>query len=120
MSKPRPPKRKYRILPSSASDARQAPPPGSGAREAPVPLHRPWESPGPGRSVPNAPEPDSHSQNELVQARFSRTREELVAEAAYERARRREFRGGNPVDDWLEAEAEIDAMLREAAEKSGR
>jgi hypothetical protein len=34
----------------------------------------------------------------------------MVAEAAYYRAQRRGFRG-DPVRDWTEAEAEIDAIL---------
>ena len=35
----------------------------------------------------------------------------MVAEAAYLRAEKRGFSGGNPTDDWLEAEAEVDALL---------
>jgi hypothetical protein len=35
----------------------------------------------------------------------------LIEEGAYLKAERRGFQGGNPVNDWLEAEAEIDAML---------
>lgn len=33
----------------------------------------------------------------------------MVAEAAYYRAQKRGFIGGNPMDDWMEAEREIDA-----------
>ena len=43
------------------------------------------------------------------------TREEryrLVAEAAYLRAERRRFEPGGEVNDWFEAEAEVDALLR--------
>ncbi len=40
------------------------------------------------------------------------TREQMIAVAAYFRAQQRGFRGGNSEDDWLAAEAEIDAMLR--------
>jgi hypothetical protein len=36
----------------------------------------------------------------------------MIAEAAYFRAERRGFNGGDPVRDWCEAEAEIDARLR--------
>ncbi len=39
-------------------------------------------------------------------------RRKLIAESAYFRAQRRGFNGGNPVEDWLAAEREIDAMLR--------
>lgn len=35
----------------------------------------------------------------------------MIAETAYFRAQRRGFLGGNPVEDWLTAEAEIDALL---------
>lgn len=38
-------------------------------------------------------------------------REEMVAIAAYYRAERRGFDGGDPMLDWLEAEAEIDAAV---------
>jgi hypothetical protein len=38
-------------------------------------------------------------------------RHRLIAEAAYERAQRRGFKGGDPVTDWLEAEQDIDARL---------
>ena len=37
-------------------------------------------------------------------------RRRLIAEAAYFRAERRGFTGGDPLDDWLQAEAEIDRM----------
>lgn len=35
-------------------------------------------------------------------------RERLIAEAAYHRAQQRGFVGGDPVEDWLAAEREID------------
>jgi len=35
----------------------------------------------------------------------------MIAEAAYFRAQRRGFQGGNPVDDWLAAEAEVQRAL---------
>ncbi|MEW6353078.1 MAG: DUF2934 domain-containing protein [Pseudomonadota bacterium] len=38
-------------------------------------------------------------------------RERMIAEAAYYRAERRAFQGGDPDLDWLEAEAEIDRKL---------
>jgi len=38
-------------------------------------------------------------------------RARMIAEAAYFRAQRRGFGNGDPVRDWAEAEAEIDAML---------
>ena len=35
----------------------------------------------------------------------------MVAEAAYLRAEKRGFSGGNPTDDWLAAEAEVEKIL---------
>lgn len=41
----------------------------------------------------------------------SEQRHQLIAEAAYLRAERRGFSGGDPNQDWMEAEKEIDAAL---------
>ncbi len=38
-------------------------------------------------------------------------RRRIIAEAAYFRAERRGFRGGDPLEDWLAAEAEVERML---------
>ena len=35
----------------------------------------------------------------------------LIAEAAYFRSQKRDAQSGNPLDDWLAAEAEVDARL---------
>jgi hypothetical protein len=43
-------------------------------------------------------------------------RQEMIAVAAYYRAEHRGFDGGDPVADWLDAEAEIDAALNSAHE----
>ena len=43
-------------------------------------------------------------------------RQQMIAEAAYFRAERRGFNGGDPVRDWYEAEAEVDAQLRDLEE----
>lgn len=42
-------------------------------------------------------------------------REAMIAEAAYFHAERRGFAPGDDVQDWLDAEAEIDALLKAAA-----
>jgi hypothetical protein len=39
-------------------------------------------------------------------------RRQRIAEAAYFRAEKRGFTGGDPVADWINAEHEIDAELR--------
>ena len=41
-------------------------------------------------------------------------RRRMIAEAAFLRAQNRGFSGGNPEQDWLEAEAEIDRMYAPA------
>jgi hypothetical protein len=38
-------------------------------------------------------------------------REQMIRERAYLRAEKRGFVGGDPVQDWLEAEAEVDRLL---------
>lgn len=41
-------------------------------------------------------------------------RQQMIAEAAYFLAERRGFNGGDPGQDWLEAEAEIERRLKGA------
>lgn len=40
-------------------------------------------------------------------------RQQMIAEAAYLRAERRGFGPGDPLDDWLAAEREVDMLLAE-------
>ena len=40
-------------------------------------------------------------------------RRQMIAEAAYFRAERRGFSGGDSVGDWIEGEAEVDERLRQ-------
>jgi hypothetical protein len=47
------------------------------------------------------------------QQKMSDERHRMIAEAAYYRAERRGFNGGDAVRDWCEAEAEVDARLRQ-------
>ncbi len=54
------------------------------------------------RSTRSAPKPD---------------RTQMIAEAAYYLAKQREFSGGDPVKDWLDAEAMIDHVARKAKRK---
>lgn len=42
-------------------------------------------------------------------------RYQMIAEAAYLRAEQRGFNGGDPLDDWLTAEREVDLLLAERA-----
>lgn len=41
-------------------------------------------------------------------------RRRMIAEAAYYRAEHRDFVGGDPHQDWMDAEADIDARLAKA------
>jgi hypothetical protein len=41
---------------------------------------------------------------------------EMIAEAAYYRAERRGFEPGHEIEDWLEAEAAVDAAIRRGDE----
>jgi hypothetical protein len=49
---------------------------------------------------------------------FSDSREARIAEAAYWRAERRGFESGHELDDWLEAEREIDGGRRTDSDQS--
>ena len=40
-------------------------------------------------------------------------REVMIEVAAYLRAEKRGFEGGDPMQDWLDAEREVDAMLKD-------
>ena len=46
----------------------------------------------------------------------SPSREQMIAEAAYYRAERRNFAGGREMDDWLAAEEEIDSLINPVRE----
>ena len=46
-------------------------------------------------------------------------RRQAIAEAAYFRAERRGFDGGDPLADWLEAEAEVDSRLGDGRHAAG-
>jgi hypothetical protein len=39
----------------------------------------------------------------------------MIAEAAYYRAQQRGFRGGDPLQDWIEAEAEVSTRLHRSS-----
>lgn len=43
-------------------------------------------------------------------------RHQMIAEAAYRRAQKRSFMGGDPENDWYEAEAEIGQLFSEPSE----
>jgi hypothetical protein len=43
-------------------------------------------------------------------------RRAMIAERAYLRAELRGFQGGDPVQDWLDGEKEVDALLSQSAD----
>jgi hypothetical protein len=60
-------------------------------------------------TIGGAPMPSNNKVNASLRA-------QMIAEAAYFRAERRAFNGGDPIRDWCEAEAEVDAQLRQLDE----
>jgi hypothetical protein len=58
----------------------------------------------------------SSDRNAPDRTRTGEARHEMIAEAAYYRAEKRGFQNGDPVFDWLAAEAEIDEQLSEPGE----
>jgi len=62
---------------------------------------------------PSSPKPKVKAEPPSVQTVTPEERWRMVAEAAYLRAEQRGFSGGNPTDDWLAAEAEVDKYLSE-------
>ena len=60
---------------------------------------------GSARQARGSQQPDSSSANDDC------PREQMIAEAAYFRAEQRGFVPGNEMSDWLQAEADVEAML---------
>jgi hypothetical protein len=46
-------------------------------------------------------------------------RHQLISEAAYYRAQQRGFTGGDPIQDWLEAEMEVSGRFRAVVPREG-
>ena len=60
------------------------------------------------RTTTNTTQSSPKSTNETMTAD---QRQSMIQTAAYLRAEKRGFQGGNPVQDWVDAEHEIDATL---------
>jgi hypothetical protein len=54
----------------------------------------------------------SARKTEASSGNYDCPREQMIAEAAYYRAERRGFASGNEMSDWLEAEADVEHVLR--------
>jgi hypothetical protein len=64
------------------------------------------------KTIPKAKKPAAPQQDSAAGKIVTpEERWRMVAEAAYLRAESRGFSGGNPTDDWLAAEAEIEKLL---------
>lgn len=59
---------------------------------------------------PNPPTPS------VTRSVSAEQRNAMIAESAYLRAEARGFQGGDPVQDWLDGEKEVDALLSRAAD----
>ena len=66
-----------------------------------------------GREAPELLEEETAELAEKLQRRIPTPaeREQMIAEAAYFRAQGRHFAPGQELEDWLEAEAELEAKL---------
>jgi len=62
------------------------------------------------RPPPRVPKPPTEAQAPAHVT--AEARRALIAESAYLRAERRGFAPGHETEDWLAAEAEVDALLR--------
>jgi hypothetical protein len=61
----------------------------------------------PASRPPSAPDAPAEALRVTPEQRYH-----MIAEAAYFRAERRGFSGGDPAQDWLDAEAEVDRILQ--------
>lgn len=65
------------------------------------------------KSAESAP-PNQSSRTEPSRLMSSESRRQMIREAAYWRAERRGFSPGFELEDWLAAEAEVDALLAQS------
>lgn len=94
----------------AARPGQAAPPSAQGARPTP-PANPPEEKAAPRRRAA-AVKPDSASGPATGITVSADARRAMIAQAAYLRCERRGFTPGAEVEDWLAAEAEVDALLR--------
>ncbi len=87
--------------------SRRPPTPSPSKTESARPSIEKTAAPAPAKTTrkttAKAPRPTDVSEN---------MRRSMIAQAAYLRAERRGFTGGDEVEDWLAAEAEVDALLK--------
>ena len=64
----------------------------------------------------NTKRPTPKSSAAVTRSVSADQRHAMIAESAYRRAEARGFQGGDPMQDWLEGEREVDALLSRAAD----
>lgn len=86
--------------------------PSAAPPSAPRPSAPPADKAAPRRrtAAPQAAAPQSGASTGITVSEDARRA--MIAQAAYLRAERRGFTAGDEVEDWLAAEAEVDALLR--------
>jgi len=84
-----------------------AAPKGAAEKTGPAPAAASTRPAGATAPIPPAAAAERPGRGALSQEE----RRRMIAESAYYRAQRRGFHAGDPNRDWIEAEAEIDAML---------
>ena len=94
-------KRKYIILPRASDANRMRSREHEDGRTTAPPLAPGEPAPGEGLEV-------------RARALFSKSRHELIAEMAYLKAEQRGGQGGDPDQDWYDAEAEIEELLKQS------
>jgi hypothetical protein len=86
------------------------------AKEVPMATRRSTDVPAKNPPARDAPRPSARVHPSTPEpARLALTpegRRAMIAEGAYLRAERRGFAPGHETEDWLAAEAEVDALLR--------
>jgi Protein of unknown function (DUF2934) len=81
---------------------------GSGRTDSPQPAEKAAPRRRAEPAKPAAPAPGASTRIAVTED----VRRAMIAEVAYLRAEQRGFESGNEVEDWLAAEAEVDALLR--------
>jgi hypothetical protein len=65
-----------------------------------------------------SPQPTNAQPAPAGNAYISAERDRMISEAAYLRAERRGFAPGNEMEDWLQAESEIDSLIPSGGSRS--
>lgn len=94
-------------------EAAKVPAKKASPKAASAPAKGNGEMPVPPKVARKAPAKKAESRPRSIGGVTPEQRYRMICDAAYFRAERRGFVGGNAVQDWLDAESEIDELLRE-------